>query len=108
MYTEKIHRIVNAKCKNAGKRQSMLKKCSESSMQGERMIGNYNVRIKNAQDRQYTQREHYESSMHARSILGIVNARRENARNPQCAQKNAWNPQKDRKYGRNYQYTQID
>ena len=82
MYTEKIHRIVNAKCKNAGKRQSMLKKCSESSMQGERMIGNYNVRRKNAQDRQYTQREHYESSMHARSILGIVNARRENARNP--------------------------
>ena len=29
MYTEKILGIVNARCKNAGKRQSMLQKCSE-------------------------------------------------------------------------------
>ena len=39
----KIHGIVNAKCNNAGKRQSMLKKYSESSMQGTRMLGNDKV-----------------------------------------------------------------
>ena len=66
-----------SKCKNAGKRQSMLKKCSESSMQGTRMLGNDKVSSmqgarmpgnrqctqKNTRDRQCTQKKYSESSI---------------------------------------------
>ena len=108
MYTEKIHRIVNAKCKNAGKRQSMLKKCSESSVQGERMFGIVNARYKNTRKRQckdarmlgngnvkvqgcwemamYTEKCS-ELSMQSGKMLGIIDARRKNTRNRQCTQK---------------------
>ena len=43
MYTEKILGIVNARYKNGGKRQSMLKKYSESSMQVEKILGFVNA-----------------------------------------------------------------
>ena len=69
MYTEKIHGIVNAKCKNVGKRQSMLKKCSKSSIQGERMIGNNNVRRKNTQNRQCEVKQYSETSMYTEKYL---------------------------------------
>ena len=77
MYAEKILGIVNARCKNAGKRQSMLKKYSDSSMQVEKMLGIVNARCKNTR----------KSSMYAEKILGIVNAKWENARNYRCKAK---------------------
>ena len=80
MYAEKILRIVNAKCKNAGKRQSMLKKCSESSMQGTRMLGNDKV-----------------SSMQGERMPGNRQCTQKITRNRQCTQK---------KYSKSSMYTE--
>ena len=77
MYTEKILEIVNARCKNAGKRQSMLKNAWKSSMYAEKILENVNVHRKNAQNRQCK----------GVRMLGNGNVRRKNARNPQCTQK---------------------
>ena len=67
-------------------------------MFAEKMLKIDNIHIENTMNRQCMQGVYWESSMQGERMLGIHNVRR----------KNAWNPQKDRKYGRNHQYTQIE
>ena len=62
-------------------------KCSESTMQGVRILGIVNARCKNARNRQCKVQEWSETTMQGGRILRIVNARCKNARNRQCTQK---------------------
>ena len=88
MYTEKIHRIVNAKCKNAGKRQSMLKntrnrQCkvkqySETSMYTEKILRIVNVKVQGCWEMAMYIEKCSELSMQSGKMLGIIDARRKN------------------------------
>ena len=65
MYAGKILGIVNARCKNAGKWQSMLKKYSDSSMQVEKILGFVNASWENARNRQCKVQECWEMTKYA-------------------------------------------
>ena len=84
MYTEKILGITNTHKETSRNRQYKVKEWQESTMCGEKMLGNH----------QCVRKKYSGSSMYAKKMLGIVNvygkytqARqgvRENARNCQC------------------------
>ena len=82
-------------------------KCSELSMQGERMLGNDNVRRKNTQNRQCKGARMLGNGNVHRKMLEIVNVRRKNIRHRQCkGQECSGIHEKGREYARNRQYTQ--
>ena len=85
MYIEKVLGIVNARYKNAGKRQSMLKngrnrqskvkECPEIvNVRRKKKLEIVNVRRKNTRNRQCKVQECWEMTKYAEKILGFVNA----------------------------------
>ena len=82
MYTEKILKIVNERCKNAKKGQSMLKNARNRQCKVKKCSEIVNVRIKNTRNRQCMQKKYSKSSLQGGKMLGNRQCTRVRVRSP--------------------------